>query len=293
MRSIFQQKRFYMFLVFTGLVIYMFKILELRMTESQYQKVLKNNGHSYVLKADDYEAGGKNMHYVELGNDSLPMILLVHGSPSSSSSWSDLLKDSVILNHAKLVAVDRPGYGYSNFGEVETSIITQAEKIIPLLEKKRKEHDKILVLGSSYGGPVAAALGALRPDLVDGLMLQSSSMKPTAEKIYSISYPTSKAPLKYLMPTVFRNANTEKLTHEAALNELLAYWKKITAPTLILHGTKDDLIYFDNATFAEEKLVNAKKVNLKVAEGKGHGLLWSDFELVRNTIIEAIDFMED
>ena len=281
-----------MFLVFAAFIIYMLKVLELRMTESQYQNATKDNGHGYVLNAEQYETNRKTMNYVEIGNDTLPMVLLIHGSPSSSASWKELMGDSLMLSKARLVAVDRPGYGFSSFGEVETSVLTQAEKIIPILEKKRIEHDEILVIGSSYGGPVAVAIAALRPDLINGLMLQSSSMKPKAEKIYPISYPTSRVPLKYLIPTVFRNANTEKLTHENALNELLPYWNKITAPTLIFHGNKDDLIYFENATFAQDQLVNAKKVKLKEIEGEGHGMLWSDFELTRNTMIEAIDLMQ-
>lgn len=290
MKSIFQRKRFYIFLAIFSFFSYAYRILELRMDESQYQKIIPQN-IPYQLQAVDYEADGKQMRYLEIGDTSLPMVLLIHGSPSSSMSWQSLMGDSSVLANAYLVAVDRPGYGYSSFGEVETSVITQAEKIVPILEKKRKQHDKILVLGSSYGGPVAVAIAGMRPDLVDAVMLQSSSMEPGAEKIYPISYPTSREPIKWLVPTVFRNANTEKLTHRAALEELLPYWKNINDPVVIFHGTADDLIYFSNAKFAQKQLVNSPYVDLKAQEGKGHGMLWSDYGLVRSTIKETVKKM--
>ena len=290
MKSIFQKKRFYIFLAFFGFITYAYRILELRMDENQYQKVIPKH-IVYPLNAVNYEADGKQMRYIEIGNPDLPMVLLIHGAPSSSLSWQSLLGDSSVLSKAYLVAVDRPGYGYSSFGEVETSVITQAEKIIPILEKKRQQHDKILVLGSSYGGPVAVAIAGMRPDLVDAVMLQSSSMEPGAEKIYPISYPTSHPSIKWMVPTVFRNANTEKLTHRAALEELLPYWKNIIDPVVIFHGMADDLIYFSNAQFAQKQLVNAPFVDLKAQEDKGHGMLWSDYDLVRSTIKETVSKM--
>ena len=123
-----QRHPFYIFLVLIALVIYGLKVLELRMNEKKYQKATKDNGHGYVLNAEQYEAAEKTMNYVEIGNDTLPMILLLHGSPGSSMDWKELMSDSLILDKAYLVAVDRPGYGYSSFGEVESSVITQAKK---------------------------------------------------------------------------------------------------------------------------------------------------------------------
>ncbi len=289
MSELLQKKRFYVFLSVVGFLFFAFKVLELRLSDAAAYQVTKNNGHGYKLKANYYKANGQQMRYLEIGSDTLPMILLLHGSPSSSMSWQTLLKDSLLLSKAHLVAADRPGYGYSSFGDVQTSIIKQAEMIAPILKEKRKKFDKILVVGSSYGGPVAIRLAMEYPDLVDGIMLQSSSMQPGAEKIYPITYPTSKAPLKYMIPTVFRNANAEKLAHKEALLEIDNDWHKVKAKVTIFHGKKDNLIYFSNALYAQKKLTNAESVNLVAVEDGEHGMLWSKTELVKQTMINAVE----
>jgi pimeloyl-ACP methyl ester carboxylesterase len=289
MRKLFKLKRFYMFLCFIGLIVFAYKVLELRYDDADFAKEVNDNVYNFKLKANRYEVEGQTMRYVEIGCDTLPALFLIHGSPSSASSWQDLLKDSLMLSHFYMIAVDRPGYGYSDFGKVQTSIIKQAKMVMPALKAQRTKFDKIMVVGSSYGGPVAARLAMEYPELMEAVMLQSSSMEPKAEKIYPISYPTSKAPLKWLIPTVFRMANEEKLGHEAALLEMDNEWDKIIDPVTIFHGDADDLIYFSNALYAQKKLVNSAKVNLVAVKGKGHGMLWSDFELVKKTMIEAIE----
>jgi len=288
MLEIFQKKRFYMMLTFGAFIFFAYQVLELRLSDKTAYEVTKENGHGYKLKSTYYEVNGKKMRYLEIGNDTLPMILLLHGSPSSSMSWQTLLKDSMLLSKAYLVAADRPGYGYSSFGDIETSIIKQAEMIAPILKEKRKQFDEILVVGSSYGGPVAVRLGMEYPELLDGIMLQSSSMQPGAEKIYPITYPTSRAPLKYIIPTVFRNANAEKLSHEKSLLEIDNDWDKVKAKVTIFHGKQDDLIYFSNALYAQKKLVNAESVNLVAVEDGEHGMLWSKTDLVRSTMMNAV-----
>lgn len=287
MRQLFKLKRFYMFLCFVGFIVFAYKVLELRYDDDDFAAEVNDNYYGYKLKANRYEAEGQTMRYVEIGCDTLPILFLIHGAPSSSSSWQDLLKDSLMLSHFYMVAIDRPGYGYSDFGKVQPSIIKQAKMIMPALKAQRTKSDKIMVVGSSYGGPVAVRLAMEYPELMETIMLQSSSMQPKAEKIYPISYPTSKWPLKWLIPTVFRMANEEKLGHEKALLEMDKEWYKIIAPVTIFHGDADDLIYFSNALYAQKKLVNSAKVNLVAMKGKGHGMLWSDFELVKKTIIEA------
>ncbi len=288
MKNIFQRKRFYMLLCFLGFLMFAFKVVELRLDNASFIKKTSKNAFGYVMKAQHYTAKGQAMRYLEIGNDTLPMILLLHGSPSSSASWDDLMTDSFMLKNAYLVAVDRPGYGYSSFGDIVPSVIDQADMIAPILKEKRPFFKKILVVGSSYGGPVAVRLAQKYPDLLDGIMLQSASVEPGAEKIYPITYPTSKAPLKWMIPTVFRNANTEKLAHKSALLEIDNDWKNITGSATIFHGKQDSLIYFSNALYAQKKLINAKQVNLVAVEDGEHGMLWSKFDLVKKTMIEAL-----
>ena len=292
MKSIFQLKRFYMFLCVIGFLVFAYKLLELRYTDKKYIADAGQNVFNYKMQAHHYETDGQQIRYLEIGCDTLPMLFLIHGSPSSSMSWQALLKDSLMLSKFHMIAVDRPGYGYSGFGKVQTSIVKQAEALMPILKEKRQLFKKIMIVGSSYGGPVAVRLAQMYPELMDVVMLQSSSMQPSAEKIYPITYPTSKIPLRWLIPAVFRMANDEKLSHKDALLEIDEDWEKIVDPVTIFHGKNDGLIYFSNAEYAQSKLVNSDTVNLVAVPDGEHGMLWSKPELVKQTMIETLELIK-
>jgi alpha-beta hydrolase superfamily lysophospholipase len=118
-----------------------------------------------------YTTHGRKMRYVHVGNDSLPTLLFLHGSPGSISYYNRRYSDSLIEGHFKIFAVDRPGYGYSGLGKPEPSIQKQSEMIRPLLDSLHKASHPIIIVGGSYGASVACRLAMDHPELVDGLVL--------------------------------------------------------------------------------------------------------------------------
>ena len=281
--SLFRRKRFYLSISFVGMFIYAYDFLELRSSDGVLRTYLNENTFNYEASVGYQHAENERIRYVEVGSDSLPLLVFVHGAPSSLSFWRTFLKDSTLLSHFKLLAFDRPGYGYSGFGKTVTSLAKQAALVAPILMSKRAAHSKIILLGSSYGGTLAARLAMDYPELVDGLVFQSSSLAPGEETTYWITYPTSHWSLRWLLPTTFRVANAEKLSHGRELQEMLPLWPKIKASCIILHGDNDGLIYPSNAYFAAQHLVNASFVKLSIIEGRGHNLAWTE----RGLIIDA------
>ena len=63
----------------------------------------------------------------------------------------------------------------------------------------------------------------------------------------------------------------------------------ITAPTIILHGSDDGLIYPDNAYFACDQLSNAASLDMTMAPGRGHDLLWTAPKLLRRSLHQLLD----
>ncbi len=57
------------------------------------------------------------MHYTHLGDLDLPLVVLVHGTPGSSNGFMDYLADSLLPEKAQLIALDRPGFGDSDYGK--------------------------------------------------------------------------------------------------------------------------------------------------------------------------------
>ena len=62
--------------------------------------------------------------------------------------------------------------------------------------------------------------------------------------------------------------------------------KKITAPTLIIHGKEDKLISVKNAEFLAKKIPGAKTL---ILENSGHIILGEDQEIYHQTIIEFLE----
>lgn len=233
-----------------------------------------------------------NTRYAEIGNDSLPLLVCLHGSPGSMASFANFYNDTSFLKHFQLLLFDRLGYGGSNFGKISTSIELQAEAILPVLEQYANKKRKIYLVGSSYGGSVAAAIAMKAPQLFDGVFFISSSLIPQQETTYWISYPKTWKFFKKTLPDILDFATQEKLTHKEALLSLQNNWQKITCSVGFLHGLEDKLVYFDNAKIAIEKLVNAKNIRLYSFDRQGHGLYWNYPEIVKNTLIEFFENLE-
>ncbi len=281
-------------MLFTALLLctglwFAYEWLEMRRGDEALRDLLAQNHLAMEPEVTHYYVGTRRIRYVELGHDSLPLIVFIHGAPSSSSFWTDLLLDTLLLEHAKLLAVDRPGYGYSGFGQPEVSVSKQAAYIARLLQRKRVEHTSIILHGSSYGGTVAARIAMDYPELVDGLLLQSASVAPGEEKTYWISYPTSHWTLSWLMPSTIRVANAEKLSHRQQLEEMAPHWGNIRSPAIVLHGTSDELIYPTNAEYVRDKLKNALFLEVQMVKDKGHDLLWTGRKLLIRSLLKLLD----
>lgn len=283
------KKRVYMLLALVVSLFYGYDFLELRIDDEAFGRILAQNPFGYEATFDYYEDGGRRVRYLEIGHDSLPLIAFIHGAPSSSSFWEVFLTDSTLLSQAKLLAVDRPGYGYSGYGDAQPSVRRQAELIARILQNKREDHEAIVVHGSSYGGTVAARLAMDYPDLVDGLLLQSASVMPDRERTFLFTRIVHELYLNALLPGSIQVANREKLAHKAQLDSMSNRWNRIRSASIILHGEKDELIYPENAEYAAERMDNASYLELKMLEDRKHDLIVKKPRLLVQSLLKLID----
>ncbi|HMQ48775.1 MAG TPA: alpha/beta hydrolase [Saprospiraceae bacterium] len=287
-----RKKRYYALLLALGFLAWVWSFMDMRLSAEAFQEALADNPYGYQADVCAIEGDGRTLCYTEIGNDSLPLIVFIHGAPSSSSFWKDMLKDSLLLSKAKLLAVDRPGYGYSGYGKPETSVRKQASLIARLIQEKSALHSAIILHGSSYGGTVAARIAMDFPHLVDGLLLQSASVAPGKEKTYQFTYITENTWLRWLLPGSIHVANQEKLTHQIELDSMANLWNRIKAAVVVLHGKSDGLIYPENAFFAQERLTNASFLDVKVLENRKHDLLWTRRDLLIKSLEQLLHLGE-
>lgn len=227
------------------------------------------------------ESGGRTLRYMVVGDNDLPRVLFIHGAPGSLDAFNDYFAVDELRGRAQLVSVDRPGYGYSDFGRTEPDLAVQADLIGELLTQ-----DTVIV-GHSIGGTIAMRIAMDRPDLVAALVLVAPGLAPGHEKPFWFNRPMERKALNWLMPTAWKVANTERLRQKENLEAMRPLWPRVSAPVHIVHGTRDRLIAIDHSYAAVEWLPPETTV-LDIIEGEGHFILWSEIDRITEAILSYI-----
>ena len=234
-----------------------------------------------------YTSQGRTLRHVAVGDATAPVTLVfLHGAPSSLSYFKNYFTNDSLLNSALMLAVDRPGYGYSGFGKPETSMQMQAKMIRPLLDSLHNRRHPLILVGVSYGTSIACRLAMEYPDLVDGMVLVAPSLAPGEEKIYKIAYPIELPAFKWAVPRMLISANAEKLSHRKELTKMLPRWKELTIPVIYVQGENDGLIYPSNAAFARRALVNASCLTIEMIPDRGHLIMFSEIKRIKESIVD-------
>ncbi len=222
------------------------------------------------------------------GADTLPPLLIIHGAPGAWYGSRNLLDDSLIKTRFQVISVDRPGYGKSTFKgkrKAVTSIELQSVAIYEALRLNRS-HTKGIVMGSSYGGPIAAKIAINHPEAFYHVLLLAAAIDPDHEKFFWFNKYVHRGPLKWMLPRFFRTATNEKYTHVKELQQLLPHWQQLTVPITAVQGEADETVYPANLAFARKVLAgkNAAFISLP---GVGHLVRWQRPDLVRTILLEA------
>lgn len=219
-------------------------------------------------------------------NDSLPLVIFVHGSPGGWDAFAHYLADEELQEKCRMVSVDRLGYGGSNKGKPEMSLAKQAAILKPIIAQKRL-NQRVILVGHSYGGPTIARFAMDFPDMVDGLVFLAPSIDPTQEKVKWYQKVGSWAAIRWTLPAWLDVCNREILPLEKELTEMLPLWKNITCPVQFLHGEKDMLVPYQNAIFAQKQLAHVA-FELKNFPEENHFIVWTQFEEVKKAILRAL-----
>lgn len=237
----------------------------------------------------DYKVDGRNMHAVHVGADSLPLVLMIHGAPGSIDNMTGYLTDQRLTAKAQIVAVDRPGYGYSDYGKAEKSVERQAAAMLPILKKYLSPtNPKAVIAGHSFGGPVVARMAMDYPELIKGVAILAGSVAPELEPRDWYQKPLDWFFIRWLLPPAAKVCNQEIMPLYKELEKMLPLWKNIHCPVTMVHGTKDNLVPVGNVDFAKKMLVNSPLVVVDTLKDQNHFILWSHQDRIVDRIIELI-----
>jgi pimeloyl-ACP methyl ester carboxylesterase len=144
---------------------------------------------------------GLNIAYREAGDASLPKLVLLHGWPSSSHQFRDMIP--LLARRFHVIAPDYQGFGNSDAPD-PASYAYSFEGISRTIEKflAAKGFDHYGLFVQDYGGPVGFRIVSRNPAALDWLVVQNSN---AYEEGFSPAWDGFRNAL-----WVNRNADTEK-----------------------------------------------------------------------------------
>lgn len=122
-----------------------------------------------TVTIDDIE-----IFYREAGDPTRPTILLLHGFPTSSHMFRDLITE--LADEYHLVAPDYPGYGFSSMpavDEFDYSFDNMARIVETFIDTIGLDRYSLYLM--DYGAPIGFRIAANQPERVDTLIVQNGN----------------------------------------------------------------------------------------------------------------------
>ena len=117
---------------------------------------------------------GVNIFYREAGAPEAPALLLLHGFPTSSHMFRNLIP--ALADRYRVIAPDYPGYGQSDMPDRARFAYTFdrfAKLVDGLLDRLEVKGFAMYVM--DYGAPVGWRLALKRPERISGLIVQNGN----------------------------------------------------------------------------------------------------------------------
>ena len=116
---------------------------------------------------------GGPVHYVDFGGpDGAPTVVLVHGLGGSHLNWD--LFAPLLRPHARVLALDLPGFGRSEPGDRRTTVHDNVKVLDRFLTEVAGT--PAVLVGNSMGGTISILQAAKSPTTVNGLVLLDAAV---------------------------------------------------------------------------------------------------------------------
>lgn len=129
---------------------------------------------NYGTRFNTTQIDGLKIAYREAGDPANPTVLLLHGFPTSSHMFRNLIPE--LAENYHVIAPDYPGFGASDMpdaAEYEYSFANTAAIMTELLEQKNVEEYAVYLM--DYGAPVGFRMFAENPERVSGFIIQNGN----------------------------------------------------------------------------------------------------------------------
>ena len=253
--------------------------------EQEMQYALEMLGQQQSIRTDylEVENYGK-IRYAHIGIDSLPLLILIHGSPGDLNAFDSWFADTLLTSRYQLLAYDRPGFGLSEM-DIQKNLDVQSRCVSAILD--HIEAPSYFILGHSYGGAVVLSSMLEERETIEHSIIVAGSVDPELEPREWWRPIISSDLVSWTLPRMLLSSNQEI---EALYDELLLLERgmdtDIDLPLTVFQGLEDKLVPAGNADYLNQKIASSKTVWF---EEEGHFILWSKQAEIVDYLINLVD----
>lgn len=210
-------------------------------------------------------------------------LVFIHGSPGGAGAWASQFQAP--FPGANLFAYDRPGFGLSQPVWREPHLQGQVDGLMTVLASATT--NRVLLVGHSYGSPIALLAALEHPDRVGGVLLIGGDVDPAQEKPWLVQYLFCWRATSWLLPQPLRQCSREMLSVRGDLIQMKKQIPDLAVPVVMLHGDRDPLVPVKNVAWLEQRLKALGKTNLFakiILPGVNHFIPWEHPDAVERGI---------
>ena len=204
------------------------------------------------------------------------LVIYVHGFSSHQKGEKVLFfRERFNESGWAFLAFDHRGHGNSSGTMAELTVTRNLADLDAILLSQGARYKKRILIGSSMGGQTAALYAARHPDRITANLLIAPGFRFLQNRMRDLGPEGLKA-LQTKGEMTIKNEGVELTISRALLEEakqypvenLLADYK---TPTLIIHGTEDDAVPFEDSVAFIQKSA-ARPLELLLIAGGDHRL---------------------
>lgn len=270
------------FLIFISCwIIFAQSCMKFRISDADAQQEFSARGVSISFHYADGNNTG--LHYTKTGTDTLATLFFVHGSPGGWDAFKQYMMDTDLLAQFRIISVDRPGFGYSDFGNAY-HLKDQGPMIYKVIQLENNGKP-VHLIGHSIGGPVIVELAQHYPAEVSSLTILAGSISPKDEPKEYWRYLFMYTPLRLLMPGAFKPSNDEIIYFKKELNRLDTGYAALQMPVTFIHGDKDKFVTVKNVAYGKSKLLHNSNIKVIIIPGAGHFIPWQQYNIIKTQLL--------